>query len=207
MKPDILIYLIALIAINIVITINVIHRLVKIKRLIANQMNTNEDIQLSQKYIKEPLNNQNNKNRQNYSLNERDKNIIIDEVYNCIRLNEEEKLKKPLIINQQQLEKEQKVSNVKFPPSITKSGFPDDLSDKQGDGYFRFLNIEGDKANFDFCGTDIQRALANKVEIEQACEIVSQGSDPSKVENLEKGTVTLRDGKWEVTTKAKINFK
>ena len=203
MNTKILICLVAL-AISIAFALFVIYSLIKINKFLVKQKKTNNDIQLNQKNIKAQLNNLFKKERLSYVLNEQDKNIIIDEVYNCIRLSEEEN---KTIINQQQLEKEPNVSKVKYPPSITKSGFPDNLSDKQNESYYRFYNIEGDKANFDFCGIDIQRTIANKVEIEQACEIVSQVSYPSKVENLEKGTVTLRDGKWEVTKKAKINFK
>ncbi len=202
MNTKVLICLVAL-AINIAFALFVIYSLVKINKLLVKQKKTINDVQRNQKDIKEQLNNLFKKEKLSYALNEEDKNIIIDEIYHCIRLNEEEN---KTTINQQQLEKEPKVSKVKYPPSITKSGFPDNLSDKQNDSYFRFFEIEGDNASFDFCGNNIERAIANKVEIEQACEIVSIGSEPSKVENLEKGTVTLRDGKWEVTKKAKINF-
>jgi hypothetical protein len=202
MNTKVLICLVAL-AINIAFALFVIYSLVKINKLLVKQKKTINDVQRNQKDIKEQLNNLFKKEKLSYALNEEDKNIIIDEIYHCIRLNEEEN---KTTINQQQLEKEPKASKVKYPPSITKSGFPDNLSDKQNDSYFRFFEIEGDNASFDFCGNNIERAIANKVEIEQACEIVSIGSEPSKVENLEKGTVTLRDGKWEVTKKAKINF-
>lgn len=198
---------IAALAISIAFAIFAIYTIIKFSKFIKKQKRTNNDIQLNLRDIKAQLNYQLKNERLSRDLNEHDKNNIIDEVYNCIRLNEEEKQQKNLIINQQYLEKEPSVSKVKYPPSITKSGFPDNLSDKQNDSYFRFFEIEGDNASFDFCGNNIERAIANKVEIEQACEIVSQGSDPSKVENLEKGTVTLRDGKWEVIKKAKINFK
>ena len=207
MNTKILICLVAL-AITFAFALFVIYSIIKINKFLVKQKKTNKDVQLNQKDIKAQLNNLFKRESLSYTLNEHDKNIIIDEVYNCIRLNEEEN---KTTINQQQLQKEPKVSKVKYPPSITKSGFPDNLSDKQNDSYFRFFEIEGDNASFDFCGNNIERAIANKVEIEQACEIVSLGSDsdfkPNKVENLEKGTVTLRDGKWEITKKAKINFK
>ena len=151
-------------------------------------------------------NNQNTFTNQSFQLNEKDKNDIIEEVLKCIRLDDLEKKDKQSVSKPEPQEKALKPSNVKFPPPITKSGFPNNLSDQKGDSYFRFFNIQADSADFDFCGNNIERAKANKTELEQACDILGSAVDAYKIENLEKGTVSLRDGKWEVTQKAKIKF-
>src|SRR5690554_2626476 len=99
MNTKVLICLVAL-AINIAFALFVIYSLVKINKLLVKQKKTINDVQRNQKDIKEQLNNLFKKEKLSYALNEEDKNIIIDEIYHCIRLNEEEN---KTTINQQQL--------------------------------------------------------------------------------------------------------
>jgi hypothetical protein len=99
-----------------------------------------------------------------------------------------------------------KHENFKFPPPLTTQGFPNELSDDQGNSYFRFFNIKDDIADFEFCGNDISRARANKDEIAFACEFVGSSENARDIKNIEKGSVILKNYRWEITQKAKIQF-
>jgi tRNA U38,U39,U40 pseudouridine synthase TruA len=94
----------------------------------------------------------------------------------------------------------------KYPRAIISNGFRDDLSDIQGDSYFEFFEIQGDNARYNFCGNNIDRAKANKIEIEEVCEISGSAFNAHEIRNIENGSAVLRNGKWEVTKKAKIKF-
>ena len=94
----------------------------------------------------------------------------------------------------------------KYPNAIIDNGFRTDLSDEQGDSYFSFFDINGNYAFFSFCGTDIERAKANKDTLEIVCEISGNSIDAHSIINEESGSVALKNGKWEVIKKAKIKF-
>lgn len=99
-----------------------------------------------------------------------------------------------------------KTRKVKYPQrSITKSGFVDELSDDQGNSYFVFY-IDGDHAQFGFCGDDIERAKANRTELENVCEIFGSSVNAKTIKNVKPGVAILKDGKWVVREKAQIKF-
>ena len=100
----------------------------------------------------------------------------------------------------------QKFVTVKYPKAIIQNGFRDDLSETQGDNYFRFFNIKGNSANFDFCGTDFEKAKANKDTLEIVCEISGTSITAFTIENEKPGLVQFKDGKWEIIEKARIKF-
>lgn len=95
---------------------------------------------------------------------------------------------------------------VKYPKAIIPNGFRDDLSDVQGDGYFKFFDMNNGNAGFEFCGSDFEKARANKDTLEVVCEISGASITAHAIENEEPGSVRLRDGRWEIIKKAKIRF-
>jgi len=95
---------------------------------------------------------------------------------------------------------------IQYPKTIIQNGFRDDLSDKQGDSYFKFFDIKDNNASFEFCGTDFEKAKANKDTLEIVCEISGASVTAHAIENEKPGSVQLKDGKWEIIKKAKIKF-
>ncbi|MGL5261114.1 MAG: hypothetical protein ACRC9P_01890 [Bacteroides sp.] len=140
-------------------------------------------------------------------LSKKEKDEIVEDIYQLILLNEKEKedqTRGTSTVHSHTM-KTTKIIR-KYPGAITESGFNNNLSDSLGNSYFCFFNIENNKAEFEFCGTDIERAIANKVEIEQACEISNFDSTSTIIENEQSGLVELVNGKWKVIKKAKIKF-
>jgi len=100
----------------------------------------------------------------------------------------------------------QKLSSVRYPKAIIQNGFRDDLSDNQGDSYFKFSNIKGNNANFEYCGTDFEKAKANKDTLEIVCEISGTSVTAHDLVSETAGVVQFKDGKWEIIKKARIKF-
>jgi len=71
---------------------------------------------------------------------------------------------------------------------------------------WRMINIKGETAQFDFCGT-IETARSNYNAIfDNVSETTGDVQNARKVETTVKGTIKLMDNKWEVTIPAKIKF-
>lgn len=203
METTLIIYLAGLLALSIGIIIFLVFFLRNyIKKVVLKSK------RLDRRYVlKSDFQHYMSQKNQPFTLSNRDKTFIIDEVMQCIRLNEKEEQQKKKDLLEESLKKNPiQKPVVKFPPPITKSGFPNNLSETQGDSYFRFFNFQGDNAEFEFCGANVERAKANMTELEQACEISGSISAADRIENVGKGTVYLRNGKWEVISKAKIKF-
>jgi hypothetical protein len=131
-------------------------------------------------------------------LSEGQLNLIVDRVLECISLNRVEQ--------STSIESNGNPVTFKYLPSITTRGFPNIFSDQKGDSYFGFFNIKDGMAEFQYCGDNFERARANKLELEKACEISGSTSESKEIINIENGTVTLQDNKWFVTKKARIKF-
>jgi len=100
----------------------------------------------------------------------------------------------------------QKLPVVKYPKAIIQNGFRDDLSDRQGNNYFKFFDIKDNTASFEYCGIDFEKAKANKDTLEIVCEISGTSVTAHAIENEQPGSVQFKDGKWEIIKKAKIKF-
>jgi vacuolar-type H+-ATPase subunit I/STV1 len=72
--------------------------------------------------------------------------------------------------------------------------------------YFKLFDISGTSAQFEFCGNEAE-AIANRDAIfDDVCEISGASHNSQNIRNDRPGNVSLQDGKWVVTTKAKIKF-
>ncbi|MDR1897725.1 MAG: hypothetical protein LBR10_13135 [Prevotellaceae bacterium] len=81
------------------------------------------------------------------------------------------------------------------------------ISANPEDCFFRMLNNNGGCADFEFCG-NVEYAIANKNAVfDEVCETSGYNRNVRHIKTEERGKVTLRDGKWVVTTKAKIKFE
>ena len=143
------------------------------------------------------------KKERNPDINDDVINTIADKVREHLQLDErgENEAPQPQTSN----------NNVKYPSPIVGSSstaaFPNNLSDTQGDSYFRFFDIKGNTAKFEFCGTNIDKAKSNRDELKGACEISGYTDGAKVIKNEEAGIVTLRNERWEIGKKAKIRFE
>lgn len=141
------------------------------------------------------------KEKQSVDINDDVINAIVDKVIERLKLDEREENEAP--------QPTPSTGNVKYPTVIgsgSSAGFRGDLSDTQGDRYFRFINIKGNTAEFEFCGT-IDKARSIKDTLKDVCEISGIVDHAKDVINKEPGIVTLRNGRWEINSPAKIRFE
>lgn len=80
------------------------------------------------------------------------------------------------------------------------------VSSNPDNSYFQLLNIKGDKGEFRFAGNE-NYAINNKNEVFDDVADVTASGDSKRIKTIEKGTVVLKDGKWEVIKKAIIKFE
>jgi uncharacterized protein YukE len=71
---------------------------------------------------------------------------------------------------------------------------------------FKIFNIQGNTADFEFCG-DKNTALAKQYIFDSICEIIGSPKVPHDIITVENGKVMCKDGKWEVAIPAKIKFE
>jgi hypothetical protein len=80
-------------------------------------------------------------------------------------------------------------------------------SDSPEGSYFQAFNIKNDRASFKFSGNE-DYAINNKNEVfDDVCEVSGSTLNARTIQNEENGEITLQDGKWKVTKKARIKFK
>jgi hypothetical protein len=80
------------------------------------------------------------------------------------------------------------------------------LSDSPQSCDFKIFNIQGNTADFEFCG-DKNTALAHKYIFDGICEIIESTKVPRDIITVEKGKVMMNQkGDWEVTVLSKIKI-
>lgn len=79
-------------------------------------------------------------------------------------------------------------------------------SDSVDGCHFQIFEIETNSAKFKFCGKE-DYAINNRNEVfDDVCVVSGTSYNAKRVLHEENGEVTLQDGKWTVTKKAKIKF-
>jgi hypothetical protein len=79
-------------------------------------------------------------------------------------------------------------------------------SDNPEGCYFLAFNIKNDRASFKFSGNE-DYAINNKNEVfDDVCEVSGSTLNARTIKNEANGEITLEDGKWKVTKKARIKF-
>lgn len=165
------------------------------------------EIILSSSRIKEKFSPSKNYQQQNMEktnrLTERDVNLIVDRVLECLKLNEKER--KP--------SSQESASNNTFIPQKIVYKY---LKGKTGktfsraentpeDSYFRLSNESGDVADFEFFGNN-EEAIAKRIFHEDICEISGSYQGAHKVEMISLGKAKRIGEQWTVTERIKIRL-
>lgn len=170
-----------------------------VKNLVLNSVEINEKFVIKN----DPkFGNVNNSRSQSYFLSEKDLNLIVDSVIECIRLTEEEKSHQSKLINgpnaieNRQIEKYFKTKNGK----ILQEELPN-----SGGSSFRVYNINNNEAIFEYCGEIVNTDFFDSVCIFQ--------NNPLEVPNKKKILTTSpgkvkkdNTGNWVVESPATIKF-
>jgi len=124
------------------------------------------------------------------TLLEQQKSIIIDPIGKAQQLNYDQP-------NQ---------NNVKFLKTAP-SGIFNNVFENSSGCYFKLFDSNGNEAKFEFSG-NIEEAIANRNAIfDETSEPFDPPKDATKIVTVVPGSVVFQNGKWKITTKARIKFE
>ncbi|NDV65649.1 hypothetical protein [Bacteroides sp. 224] len=135
----------------------------------------------------------------NYTLTDKDVNLIVDKVLECLKLNEEEKRS-----NQPTNASPLKVTYKYLKGKNEKTFSREDNTPE--DSFFRISNESNDTADFEFFGNE-KEAIARRIFSDDICEIVSGNYQKAQsVEIIKIGKVKRIEGGWTVIEPIKIKL-
>ncbi|HOK99080.1 MAG TPA: hypothetical protein PLD12_08080 [Bacteroidales bacterium] len=144
-----------------------------------------------------------NNSNENY-LTEKNINLIVDRVLECIRLNETESQR------DYKDTKEEKFENSKKTYKYLKgqNGKIFSIADNSSENsFFRLFEERGDLAQFEFNGDEAE-AIANRIFTDDVCTIISGGyQNAHRVITIKPGKIKRIGDHWEVVEKIEIKLE